>query len=134
MDSYEKLLENAMSKIKVRDKTERFEIPQIESLIEGNQTIIKNFIQICNVLKRESNHLMKYLTKETAAPGSVSEKRLTLQAKVPGRVLRAKLEKYVNEFVFCPVCKRPDTKLLKEDRLIFMKCEACGAKTSVRKI
>ncbi|MEM3439613.1 MAG: hypothetical protein QXG32_01685 [Candidatus Bathyarchaeia archaeon] len=31
----------------------------------------------------------------------------------------------------CPICKMPDTKLLKEKRLTFLICEACGAKSSV---
>ena len=36
------------------------------------------------------------------------------------------------EFVLCKECKKPDTELLKEDRLLFIHCLACGAKHSVR--
>jgi len=47
---------------------------------------------------------------------------------------RKLIERYVKEYVICPVCKRPDTVLVKEKRLMFLVCEACGAKSSVSRI
>jgi len=44
------------------------------------------------------------------------------------------IERYLNQFVVCPVCKRPDTKIVKEKRLHFLVCEACGARSSVKPI
>ena len=32
----------------------------------------------------------------------------------------------------CPECKKPDTKLEKEGRVIFIRCMACGAKHPVK--
>jgi translation initiation factor 2 subunit 2 len=37
-------------------------------------------------------------------------------------------------FVTCPVCKRPDTKIVKEKRLSFLVCNACGAKSSIKQL
>ena len=39
---------------------------------------------------------------------------------------------YAHEFVFCPECGKPDTKLEKEDKFSFIKCLACGAKNYVK--
>ncbi len=40
------------------------------------------------------------------------------------------MEQYVNEFVLCKECKKLDTKLIKEGRLTFINCLACGTKHS----
>jgi translation initiation factor 2 subunit 2 len=41
------------------------------------------------------------------------------------------LDVYANKYVICPVCKRPDTQVVREKRLWFLQCEACGAKSSI---
>jgi translation initiation factor 2 subunit 2 len=37
-------------------------------------------------------------------------------------------------YVICPVCKRPDTRIVKEKRLSFLVCNACGAKSSIKQL
>ena len=132
---YEELLKKAMEKIPKRvEAEERFEVPKVESMIQGNQTIIKNFGEILEKLRREPKHLMKFLTKELAAPGSTDGTRAIFQGKFSQRIIQGKLENYVKEYVLCKVCGKPDTKLIKEDRIEMMKCEACGARSAVRRI
>jgi translation initiation factor 2 subunit 2 len=46
-------------------------------------------------------------------------------------MINEKIQEYVAEFVICKECKKPDTELVKEDRLTFIHCLACGAKKSV---
>jgi len=135
MENYDKLLEKAYGEIKpVESKIERFEIPKVEGRIEGNKTIITNFRQICSYIRRDPEHVVKVLLKNLAAFGSVKGDRLVLARKIPSREINEKLAMYVNEFVICKECKKPDTELLKEDRLTFVHCMACGAKRSVGKI
>ncbi len=126
---YEKLLERAESKIpkKILQK-ERFEIPLVKGHIEGSKTIITNFIQITSVLRREPQHLLKYLLRELAAPGNIDGQRLILGKKISSSLINEKIEKYANEFVICKDCKKPDTQLFKEERVLMLKCMACGAK------
>jgi translation initiation factor 2 subunit 2 len=119
---------------KKSDEKKRFEIPRIVSLIQGNKTIIKNFSEILSTLRRNERHLSKFLFKQLATPGSMEGDALVLQRKVPHSMLQKKLEDYIKEYVFCKICGEPDTKLLKEDRITFMKCEACGARSAVREI
>ena len=131
---YEELLEKAYSKLpKTNEEGERFVIPVADVSVQGSQTIVKNFSQIAQALRRESSHLMKFLTKELAAPGS-SNDRAIFQAKLSEKIIQQKIEAYVKEYVLCSECKRPDTRLIKEDRLTFLVCEACGAKTPVKSI
>jgi len=134
-ESYEKMLKSAMEKLpkKTADK-KRFEIPKVSSFIQGNKTIIKNFSEILSALRRNQKHLSKFLFKQLATPGNIEGDSLILQRKVYYTMLQKKIEDYVKEYVFCKVCGEPDTVLTREDRITFMKCEACGARSAVREI
>jgi translation initiation factor 2 subunit 2 len=130
---YEEMLKGAYEKLsKIKPKEERFEVPIVESMIQGNQTVIRNFGVICQKLRREPKHVLKFFTKELAAPGSTDDTRAILQTKVHNRQIQQKLEVYIRDFVFCKECKRPDTKLTKEGKVTIMKCEACGARATVK--
>ena len=129
---YEKLLEKAYSEIKPIAATERFEVPKVKGHLEGTKTIIANFGQICATLRRDPEHVTKYLFKELATPGVIEGDRLILNRKVSSAAINDKISAYTLEFVICPECKKPDTELKKENRLMFLHCLACGAKHSVR--
>lgn len=131
---YEKLLEEAYSKIKTAGKDERFEIPQAESFVQGAFTIVKNFSQIADYLRRDVKHMLKFFARELAAPGSLEGGKAIFQTRVSQKTVQQKLEEYINEYVLCKECKRPDTKLIKEERIMVMKCEACGAKCAVKQL
>jgi translation initiation factor 2 subunit 2 len=115
-------------------KVERLEIPSPQTNIQGNRTFVTNFGEIAQSLRRDPKHLSKYLLKELASPGHVDGNRLILQRKVVKSLIEKKIEDYVNEFVYCKECNRPDTHFEKSERIIFLKCEACGAKHVARKI
>ncbi len=130
---YEKLLEQAYKKVKQIDtSSERFEIPKIEGHFEGKKTILTNFFQITSHLRRKPEHFQKFILKELAASGQREGDRLVLNIKVPSEKINKKVEQYAKEFVLCRECGKPDTELIKEDRITFVHCMACGAKHSVR--
>ena len=133
MENYEKLLNEAYGKIKKQEGNgERFEIPKVEGHFEGKKTIITNFFQIASHLRRNPEHFQKFMLRELAASGQREGDRLVLNMTVPSAKINQKIEQYVKEFVLCEQCGKPDTELIKEDRLSFIKCMACGAKHSVR--
>jgi len=131
--NYEKLLEEAYGKIKQTNTSlNRFEIPKIEGHFEGRKTILTNFYQISSHLRRKPEHFQKFMLKELAASGQKEGDRLVLNIKVPSSKINQKIGEYVNEFVLCRECKKPDTELIRKDRINFVHCLACGAKHSVR--
>ena len=133
MESYEKLLEQAYKKVKpITSSGERFEIPKVEGMLEGNKTIITNFMQICSHLRRKPEHLIKFLGKELAAYAFKDGDRLILNRKILSARINEKITEYVKEFVLCRECKKPDTELVKQDEFLFIHCLACGAKHSAR--
>lgn len=135
MENYESMLDEAYSKIKkVEGKSDRFEIPEVEGMVEGNKTIISNFIQISSYIRRNPEHLAKFLSKELAAPGKIENNRLILIKKLPSKRLNEVIHLYSEKYVLCKECKKPDTELKKENDFHFLHCLACGAKYPIAKI
>lgn len=131
--NYEKLLDKAYENVKETvSSSERFETPKIKGHFEGNKTMLTNFSQLASTLRRKPEHFQKFLLKELAVSGHKDSERLILNRKVPSSKINEKIQDYVNEFVLCKECKKPDTELLKEDRVTFLHCLACGAKHPVR--
>ena len=136
MKSYEELLKRAQAKLpEEKGSGERFEIPRVRTFVLGrSRTIIRNFKEIANALNRNPQHLMKFFSNEMATAGNLEETRATFQGKFRNDTFEHLLKTYIDNFVICPVCKRPDTRVVKEKRFSFLKCEACGAKSSVKAI
>lgn len=133
MEPYEKLLDEAYEKVKqVDSSSERFEIPKAQGHFEGKKTIITNFLQMAAYLRRKPEHFQKFILRELAASGQIESERLVLNMKVPSSKINEKIQDYAEEFVLCKECKKPDTEIIKEDRLSFVHCLACGAKHPVR--
>lgn len=113
-------------------KHERFEIPRVCGHIQGNRTIISNFYQIASALERPPEHLLKYVLKELATSGELTKSAMIMGRKISASVVNEKIAKYATEFVLCNLCKRPDTKLLKENKITVMQCLACGARRPIK--
>lgn len=112
---------------------ERFEIPKIRGHIQGNRTVISNFLQIAAELRREPSHLLKFVLKELATPGEIKKSgAVIIGTKVSASRVNEKIRQYANEFVFCTECGKPDTKIEKDAGLVYLKCTACGSKRFIK--
>lgn len=133
LPTYEELLKKARSELpQIKVVGERFEIPKVKGHLEGNKTILTNFFQICGLFGREPSQLLKYLQRELATPAAVDGQRLILGRKLSSAFINQKVGQYAQDFVICKECKKPDTKIVKEDRIYSLKCMACGAKHPIR--
>ncbi|MCX6694760.1 MAG: translation initiation factor IF-2 subunit beta [Candidatus Altiarchaeota archaeon] len=132
---YEKLLDRAWGMLPDKLKShERFEIPQAVTFVEGQTTIIKNFNEIASMFNMQPSHLMKFLSKELAAPGNIEPNRVIIQRVLRKSVIDAKIKDYAEEFVLCSQCKRPDTKFDEMNNQGIIKCDACGGWRPLRRI
>jgi len=135
MENYEELLEQAYKKVKpVTSSVERFEVPQVEGHIEGIRTIVTNFGQIAAYLRRNPEHLEKFLQKELAAPSKIDGQRVIFVKKIPPAKINDKIKVYIEKYVICKNCKKPDTELIKQGEFYFIHCLACGSKHAISKI
>jgi translation initiation factor 2 subunit 2 len=129
---YEELLRRARSQIpEVALKRQRLELPRLQHAMIGMRTVVFNFKEIANALNRDPQHVLKFLTREMATAATLQESRAIFKGKFSRDTLERLLQRYMDNFVVCPVCKSPDTRVVKEKRLSFLVCEACGARSSI---
>lgn len=132
---YKEMLERARAQLPPEvSEHKRFELPKPRGSTIGMRTVIHNFKEICDALNRNPRHMLKFLSREMATAGTTDGTRAVFQGKFRRDTLGRLMKRYVDDFVMCPVCKRPDTKIVKERRLSFLICEACGARSSVRSV
>ncbi|MFA5405789.1 MAG: translation initiation factor IF-2 subunit beta [Candidatus Nanoarchaeia archaeon] len=133
--SYDELLKRVRKQLPaVSFKSERFEVPRVNGGWQGNHTIINNFKQISDYLRREPAHLLKFLVGELATQARLDGQRADFTGRFRSEEINKKVITYIDNFVKCKECGKPDTKLVKDDRLTMMKCMACGSKKPVRSI
>lgn len=124
---YEDLLKKAQEELPETTVTsERFQIEKVRGHIEGNKTILVNFHKIARSFNREPEHMLKFLLKELATPGKLISDRVIFGTKVPASKINKKIKQYVSEFVLCPECGKPDTKIILKKEIPYIKCQACG--------
>ena len=132
---YDELLKRACSQMpEVSMKRERLELPRLHITTVGMRTVISNFKEVADVLNRDPQHILKFLTREMATAATFHESRAVFQGKFKRDSFERLLHRYMENFVICPVCKRPDTRITKEKRLSFLICNACGAKSSIKQL
>lgn len=134
MEDYKKLLGEARKELPEHVfQKERFELPKVKGHIQGSRTIISNFLQIANTLRREPDHMLKFVLRELATPGEIKKSgSVIVGSKVPASRINDKVKQYASTYVFCYECGKPDTKIEKEGSLNFIKCMACGARHSIK--
>lgn len=127
-------LERAMGRLPASKGTEdRFVIPPPKIFYEGKTTVLENFAGIADALNREGDHLMKFILQEMGTAGKIEGQHAVFQGKFTEQSLERHIDSYVQEYVICSECHRPDTQLIRSDRVLMLKCEACGAHRPVRK-
>jgi len=131
--NYEKLLKEAKKQLpEIQESSNRFEIPTVKGHIQGNKTVITNFQQIVEQLGRPKEQLLKFLQRELATPAVTEGPRLILGRKLPSSQVNQKIILYCQDFVLCKECKKPDTEIIKDGRIMLLKCTACGAKHPIK--
>lgn len=134
MKDYDKLLDEVYKNLpeKVTHK-ERFEYPTFDSFNEANKTLIKNFNVVADKLRRDKSLLLKWFSRELAVPISEEGDRAILQRRTGSDILNKKLEEFIQKFVICKECKKPDTRIVDVGHGIKqLICEACGARNAIR--
>lgn len=131
---YEKLLKKIQDKVSETRKvsTSRFELPKVDIMWQGNRTFFRNFSEFPKVLRRDPEKILQYLSKEFATPAQYAGDKAVFVGKKEPHEFTSLLERYVKEYVECPTCKSPDTRVERTNRVNFLVCEACGAKSSLK--
>jgi len=133
-DTYEDLLKKAYSHISEKtESSERFIVPEAKAYVEGKTTILDNFVEIADKIRRDKDHLMKYMLGELGTSGKIDGNRAIFNGKFEISLIRMIIKSYVDDYVICSECGKPDTRLVKDDRIQLLRCDACGGHRPVRK-
>ncbi|WP_225334556.1 translation initiation factor IF-2 subunit beta [Halomicrobium urmianum] len=128
---YDDMLDKALEDTPdIEGSSDRFEVPEPDVRQEGNTTVYENFQDLVDRLDRDEDHVMKFLQNELGTSGHIDESgraRLTGDFR-EDRIAEA-VDAYTEEFVLCPECGLPDTRLEREQGAILLRCEACGARS-----
>ncbi len=111
---------------------DRFQVPDIDILQEGNTTIFKNFTDVADMINRSPEKILKFLLGELGTAGEKENGRVVFKGKISPSKIEEKMEDYIEKFVLCSECGRPDTRLVKENRIDIIKCDACGAHRPIK--
>jgi len=112
---------------------ERFEIMKVLGHLQGNKTIISNFNQIATSFTREPNHILKFLLKELATSGEMKGGKLIFNSKLSSKIINQRIREYANLYLLCSDCGKPDTQIINEAGVNYLKCAACGSKNRIHK-
>ena len=130
---YEAMLERGKELLpEDTNKGERFQIPKIKGHLQGNKTVISNFNQIATVLGRKVELITKYVEKQLATKGQIEGNFVIFNTKLSSNKLNERIQQFTDQFVICKECGKPDTTLTKDTGVYFIKCQACGAKYSIK--
>lgn len=134
MNDYLANLDRALKQLpEIKSSGERFVVPEPKLLTEGRTTVLENFATIADKLNREQGHIFKFLLRELGTAGKIDSSRAIFQKRVTSGVITELINAYVKEYVTCSECGRPDTHLMKSERVLTLRCDACGAHRPVTK-
>ena len=130
---YESLLDRARDKIpeNISGKS-RWRLPEPQILIEGSNTILRNFNEVVSMMDRDENHVYQYILNDLGTSGSRDGPRARFKGRIPPKRIKKTIANYVNTYIKCVQCKSPDTMFIREDRTTLLKCQACGATRPVK--
>jgi translation initiation factor 2 subunit 2 len=131
---YEMLLSRLRDKLgnTTKKQASRLELPTPQIIWVGQRTIFRNFMDFPKALNRDPEKLLLYLNKELASAGYIAGERVIFLGRKEPSSFGALIDRYVKDYLICPVCGSPDTRTEKNKKLGFLLCEACGAKSSVK--
>jgi translation initiation factor 2 subunit 2 len=129
---YDEMLDRGIAETpEIEGSSDRFTVPDPEVRQEGNVTVVENFRGIRDRFGREADHLIKFLQDELGTSGHIDESgRGRLTGEFGTDRIRAAVEAYAGEYVICPECGLPDTRLEREQGVLLLRCEACGARSA----
>jgi translation initiation factor 2 subunit 2 len=133
---YTKLLDRLYMSLPSRAKENtRFELPKAQSMIQGKQTIWKNFVKVSKDLNRDTDLLYKFVMKEISTSSTIiNNQSLVLNGTFDNHKINIILDKFINAYVLCSACKKPDTEISTKNNIKVLRCTACGAVTPLSKL
>lgn len=132
-NEYDELLNRASGIFSKSTQSEsRLKIPEPDIIREGKSTIVRNFMDIADMINRDPKHISKFLMKEFGIGVTITGRRLIINRRVTYEQITSKISQYLDSYVNCYECGSPDTEFLKVGRTYLLSCKACGAQHPIK--
>ena len=116
-----------------REGGDRLQVPDPEGQTDGAFTRLTNLEAISKALSRDAAHLHRSIQRDLGTSGQFDGSTARYSGSFDIADFQAAIDAYVTEFVTCSECGLPDTRLVTEDGVDMLRCEACGAFRPVAK-
>lgn len=132
---YGTMLDRAFDELPERpaEGSSRLSVPDAEGETDGAFTRLTNLSAIADALGRDPQHVHRAIQREFGTNGQYEEGRGRYNGSFDIADFEAAVDAYAQEFVLCSECGLPDTRLVTEDGVERLRCEACGAFRPVQK-
>ena len=99
----------------------------------NRKTFISNFREICSILKREEQEVQKFFDEELNKKSSIDSNGVLVvqSSSFQQNGIQNVLKNYIKNYVVCKECFSNDTKLVKENRILFLDCATCKSKKAI---
>jgi translation initiation factor 2 subunit 2 len=130
---YDEMLDRAIEEAPdIDERGSRFEVPDPVVRLEGNVTVVENFQELVGTLNREESALLKFLQDELGTAARIDESgRARFTGDFKQRRVADAVEAYTEGYVICSECGLPDTRIVEQGGADVLKCDACGAISSL---
>lgn len=105
--------------------------PPVEILRYPNRTtVVKDFVDICNKLNRETDFVCDYIRTCMHENNNLtlSNNSLIIGTYINNQVLFDIIKKYIDIYCMCSQCGNILTLLIKEDKIVYIQCNSCGSR------
>lgn len=131
---YETKLDRAITLMpELGGSDERLQIPDPQAQKDGAFTRLTNLKELADALSRDEEHLHREIQRDLGTAGQLDQGRARYNGTFSASDFQASIDRYVEEYVRCSECGLPDTRLVREDGTMMLRCEACGAFRPVAK-
>jgi len=129
----DELLNRAYTELEAKKVlTNKLSIPPPEVGCVNKRTIVGNFSTICTKINRSTSEVQSFFNDELSCKSSIDAKgELILGGIFRQKGIENILSSYIKQYVQCKECKAMNTEHVKEDRILFIKCNICLAKKAL---
>jgi putative translation initiation factor aIF-2 beta subunit len=99
---------------------------EYEGKNQNTRTIIKNFINICDELRRDPDLIEKYIGYQLNLRTKIDKIKLVVHSNHDRNVLQNIINGYIKDYVLCRTCHNPETSIVNNSKIIALTCLACG--------
>jgi len=113
------------------DKYYRYKMPILSVKHKKNHTIITNSIDISRALKTQHCYMSKYFAIELGTQSMSSDTGISLRGVHSANMLTTVLNKFIEQFILCSSCHKPEIDYYKGRKKVIVCCRACGHKSTL---